>query len=522
MIWKSLKLQVRWWFVRVAKFKEVGAHWWFSGHHAPSNVDLHPVPEFVVLQDGSSVAEDEEEHSLAVRVSMCQGGPGARCVGVAVPASVDDGISDTESMDSDPDRADVLEGSVASGVEQVEVPVGEMVAPVRPSVASQRAGFVFLDHWDLGETFAQRGCLMRSVPRFLWGSFRVAMKVALEEIIAGVSRRSEIQQVRGWKLLLLLPRMLLHRPPRGGQIGKSKLIERFDKFAARQWQDLLVARSVPRRLGSCQDANADETTKLGESGGQVKFVQLGELSAGRQALEGAELVPRTTATLRAVRNRTTTPLDAIPELPRDLTVFNLDEVLFGKNVRSGRKGAAGGPSGMTHDHLRPLLESPKDLHLLYTVCDLFAKGQMPGEVVQAIKLGRMTALQKDGGGVRGIVAGEVIRRVTAKTIAQQLAPVVKAATVPFQYALSTRSGCECIAHAFQAVTELDPDGISAFDSITRRAMLLGLDRVAGRRQALPFVRLFHSEPSACLWEDDVGTVHTIHQGEGEGGTGGTL
>ena len=51
-------------------------------------------------------------------------------------------------------------------------------------------------------------------------------------------------------------------------------------------------------------------------------------------------------------------------------MFNLDEVLFGKNVRSGRKGAAGGPSGMTHDHLRPLLESPKDLHLLYTVCDL--------------------------------------------------------------------------------------------------------------------------------------------------------
>ena len=152
------------------------------------------------------------------------------------------------------------------------------------------------------------------------------------------------------------------------------------------------------------------------------------------------MAPGTAATLRALRNRPTTPLDAIPELPRDLTVFNLDEVLFGKNVRSGRKGAAGGPSGMTHDHLRPLLESPKDLHLLYTVCDLFAKGQMPGEVVQAIKLGRMTALQKEGGGVRGIVAGEVIRRVTAKTIAQQLGPVVKAATVPFQYALRGPGG----------------------------------------------------------------------------------
>ena len=98
--------------------------------------------------------------------------------------------------------------------------------------------------------------------------------------------------------------------------------------------------------------------------------------------------------------------------------------------------------------------------------------------------------------------------------------MVKAATAPFQHALSTRSGCECVAHALQAVTELDPeattttiDGISACDSFSKRAMLLGLDRVAGR-QALPFVRLFHSEPSAHLWEDDAGTVHTIRQGEG--------
>ena len=38
----------------------------------------------------------------------------------------------------------------------------------------------------------------------------------------------------------------------------------------------------------------------------------------------------------------------------------------------------------------------------------------------------MTALRKDGGGVRRIVAGEVIRRVTARTIAQQLGEAVGA------------------------------------------------------------------------------------------------
>ena len=42
---------------------------------------------------------------------------------------------------------------------------------------------------------------------------------------------------------------------------------------------------------------------------------------------------------------------------------------------------------------------------------------------------------------RGIDAG-----LTAKSIAKQLGPPVKEATAPFQYALSTQSGCECVAH----------------------------------------------------------------------------
>ena len=114
-----------------------------------------------------------------------------------------------------------------------------------------------------------------------------------------------------------------------------------------------------------------------------------------------------------------------------------------------------------------------------------------------------------------------MRRLTARTIAQQVGPAVKAATAPFQYALSTRAGCECIAHALQAVCELDPeatvtsiDGISACDSISRRAMLLGLQRVEGGSSVIPFVHMFYSSPSSYLWEDDSGVVHTIQQGEG--------
>ena len=106
-------------------------------------------------------------------------------------------------------------------------------------------------------------------------------------------------------------------------------------------------------------------------------------------------------------------------------------------------------------------------------------------------------------------------------MAQQLGPAIEAATAPFQYALSTRAGYECVSHALQAICELDEDatvtsidGISAYDTTSRRAMIAGLERVPGGSAASRFVRLFYSEPSAYLWEDAEGVVHTIHQGEG--------
>ena len=126
-----------------------------------------------------------------------------------------------------------------------------------------------------------------------------------------------------------------------------------------------------------------------------------------------------------------------------------------------------------------------------------------------------------GWGVRGIVVGDTVRRLVGRTIAQQLATAVEGATAPYQYALSTRAGCECIAHALQGLTELNPeatvtsiDGIGAFDLISRESMLTGLLDVTGGGEVLPFVRMFYGTPSEYLWEDDDGEVHKIPQGEG--------
>ena len=100
---------------------------------------------------------------------------------------------------------------------------------------------------------------------------------------------NELQQDRGWKLFLLLPRMLLHKPARG-TIPKAKLVACFDKFAAGQWNDIINegvqcaedAATLFRR----QRRRDAQTVRERRALRALQCVQ-----SVRQTLEGAELAP---------------------------------------------------------------------------------------------------------------------------------------------------------------------------------------------------------------------------------------
>ena len=152
---------------------------------------------------------------------------------------------------------------------------------------------------------------------------------------------------------------------------------------------------------------------------------------------------------------------------------------------------------MTADHLRMILESEADTAKFWRLGQDLARAAIPEEILDVIRLGRLTALTKPSGGIRGIVCEDIVRRLVARTIAQQLSPAVERAIYPFQYALTTRAGGECIAHALQAFTDLDDrttvlsiDGIGAFDLISRGAMLNGLRSVDGGDSVLLSVLQF--------------------------------
>ena len=148
---------------------------------------------------------------------------------------------------------------------------------------------------------------------------------------------------------------------------KYKLEARFDRFARGQWSELLresikgsktVAFLRDRRPADDQAARAERAQAL---------VMMGEISSGRQALEGAAVAPGTDHTLHLLTDIERRPPNRVIELPPEMLEF-IPEVpfaLFAQNLRTSRRVLHQVLSGMTSEHIRPLLSRPGDLHWLF-------------------------------------------------------------------------------------------------------------------------------------------------------------
>ena len=188
------------------------------------------------------------------------------------------------------------------------------------------------------------------------------MRVAFQEILAGVEAKSEARTVRGWKLLLVLPRMLLYRPPRGGTVPRKKLEGRLKQFQEGDWLSLLSqssASSQQGQVGAVRRRRRNSDEEAARAARALSLVQLGEISAGRQALEGASLAPGNLATLGILTDPNRRPPVPRQELSQEirrsepLNPFELNPLELLMCLRKARRGAAPGPSEMTSDHLFP-------------------------------------------------------------------------------------------------------------------------------------------------------------------------
>ena len=143
--------------------------------------------------------------------------------------------------------------------------------------------------------------------------------------------------------------MLLHRFLRGALIAKSSLIEPLQFFSEGNWTIFAAYQRQVREAGiqgfPRRKSQDDEVAKRSDR--VQSFVQIGELSAARQALEGAAVARGTEATRAALTDPAKRPPDPREFPPRQLakTVlvsrFDLDPVLFSQNLRRARRSAEG-------------------------------------------------------------------------------------------------------------------------------------------------------------------------------------
>ena len=112
--------------------------------------------------------------------------------------------------------------------------------------------------------------------------------------------------------------MLLSRP-RGGRVSRKQLEERFKKFSAGQWAELIEASTRPSTRGSeaavrrRRRDQGDNVSKRADRA--LELVQMGELSAGRLALEWAQIAPRDDVTCKALTDATRRPPEHLSHSP---------------------------------------------------------------------------------------------------------------------------------------------------------------------------------------------------------------
>ena len=231
------------------------------------------------------------------------------------------------------------------------------------------------------------------------------------------------------------------------------------------------------------------------------------------------MAPKNQATFDELQNKR--PQNQVKQIPRHVLEFNLatplnlDVKKFVECLRSAPSGSAPGPGGCTNEMWRVCLDDPEVTQLFFLAAEDLVRGTAH-VASRPFLLATMTALQKQDGGVRGIVAGTTFRRLVAKVLARQFG-----LEVPFQFALSTRAGTDCVGHAIRAITDQNPratvlsiDGIGAYDDVYRSAMMSKLVEVPGLQGLLPFVRTVYAQPFSHVWEDAEGRGQQVWQHEG--------
>ena len=110
------------------------------------------------------------------------------------------------------------------------------------------------------------------------------------------------------------------------------------------------------------------------------------------------------------------------------------------------------------------------IQYLLTVCSCIASGEISKSTSTLLSSACLVALPKPNGDVRPIAIGEVLRRITAKSIYLQLKDQLSEYFSPIQHVVATKGGADLLVHHVLLLLEENKvwvvtDAKNAFNSI---------------------------------------------------------
>ena len=154
--------------------------------------------------------------------------------------------------------------------------------------------------------------------------------------------------------------------------------------------------------------------------------------------------------------------------------FELDPELFCKNVRSARRGAAPGPSGMTVEHLLGLVDSSDhDMEVFASFAGLVSRGLSPEAFWKGSDLSRHSP-SKAGWWDSRNHCGRHYSQIDRPHNCPADLQTSRGGNSPASVRVADEVRIELVSHMVQMLTELNPrqtvvsvDGVGAFDLVTK-------------------------------------------------------
>jgi hypothetical protein len=156
-----------------------------------------------------------------------------------------------------------------------------------------------------------------------------------------------------------------------------------------------------------------------------------------------------------------TPCD--PASSERFTALQVSNEEVSRAISSFPAGSAGGPDGITPQHLKDLMAFGVDENIgqhLSDLVNLLLMGGLPEEVNEVIYGANLLALSKKDGGIRPIAVGYTWRRLAAKCANSYAVTRLSQLLAPIQLGVGIPGGAEAAVHATRRwVTTMPEDRI---------------------------------------------------------------